>query len=104
MYPCDYEEAYGRPEPSPAKIAEDKAKLAEFQAEANGISELTLERRRALGVALREYAAKNLTDYCYQYAGIEQLVVDVIQTANLDDWKLRRDSDYNFWLPSNFGC
>ena len=99
-----YEATYDRPGPSPAKIAEDKAKLAEFQAEADAINELTLERRRALGTALQEYAQKNLSDYCYQYAGIEALVDEVVTTANLDDWRLCKDSDYNFWLPSNFGC
>lgn len=103
MYPYDYEDVYGHPEPSPAKIAEDTAKLAEFQAEADAINELTLERRRALGIALQEYAETHLRPYCYQYAGIEQLVDDVVVAADLDDWRLKNEQ-YQFWLPSNFGC
>jgi hypothetical protein len=96
----DYEDAYDRPEPSPAKVAEDKAKLAEFQAEADAIRDSTLERRQALGRALREYANSDLHVYCYNYAGIENLVDNIVETANLDAWELSKDGTYSFDLTS----
>ncbi len=101
VFESDYEQCYGRPEPSPAKVAADKAKLAEFLAEAEAIKASTIERRRALSLALREYAESDLTNYCYNRDGIESLVDEIVDAADLQHWDL---GESRCWLPSNFGC